>query len=855
MLPPAIRLGLALTGLGLSLAVHSACRARGLATCQELVEEKRFEEAAPHCEEVFAASGDPRAGAAAARAQYALGRGDRVLAWAERLKGTSAEAGAWTLVGHVQLQRGETALAAEAYRRDLQLLRERGDHEMAAAALYGLFYVSWHGSRYREGLDYARECYSEAALAGDRLRQASAAEALYTILHTIGDRQAARRALDHAAELLPAGHELDRARLLANRGNLRIDEGRLELARRDIEKALDLAGASAVPRFYRACYLNLSDIALRRNEWVAAERHLAAATRHLEPDGTGRTAVLDLRARLARSRGQLDEADRALRTALAEQPVREWEWELEQERGRVAEARGDLRRAAEAYGRAAEIVEEMRADVGLDDAKDWLLETRRMPFEALFRLQARAGRAEEALATAERVKARTFQDAFLQAMTSTRTAPREVWTATAERLEAWQDILPMMSESPAASPRPIRQILAAMRGRFALIYMEAGEELWLIRIADRQVRLRKLAATPAEVAGLARRFVANPDDPQIAAALGGLLLPSGTLPPSGATVHFVVDGELGRIPFAALQPGGLDGRCLIEEHSVAYIPGLSVLVEIGAQSRRSEGAPVVLADARGDLPAAAEEAREVAARLGGPAWTGAAATARALEAAAEARVLHLATHTGLGPAGPWLALADRRVTAAAILAGRLRPSLAVLATCASAAPAGQGMWGSLGSAFLAAGSEAVLASLWSVEDRVARQVVLRFYAEGGAEDPIAALARVQRAFVASGEKPSFWGPFVLLGADRPFHQTSPAGEERSSSHAPGEGRSDHSRPDLRKAGRGPCGDQQLRIGFLPDSGANQGFDRRSDLQGGDDPNPSRRSVGGDFLPAGAGLDV
>jgi CHAT domain-containing protein len=765
MLPPVVRQGLALAGLGLALASLAACRDRGLQSCRELAESGRNEEAAGHCEGVFVEQGDPEAGVLAARAHYLLGHRDRVLAWADRLKGTSGEAGVLPLAGLVHQQQGETDLAIQACQRGLALARAGGDHAGAATAFYGLFYISWYGSQYREGLDYARQCYEEAERAGDRPRQATAAEALYTILHTIGDREAARRALDRAEELLPADRRLERARVLANRGNLLIDDGRLELARRDIERALELAAGSARPLFLRSAHLNLVEIALRRRELDVAERHLAEVAKHIEAGGQGSTGVLYYRARLAREHGRLDEAQRWLRTALDEQPVPEWQWELEKEQGRVAEARGDLRAAAAAYGRAADIVEEMRAELGLDNAKDALVETRREPFEALFRLQAQAGDSEGALATAERVKARTFQDAFLHALTTSQTDPGEAWKAAADRLAALQDLLPAMSESPAASPRPVRQILAALRGRLALVYFAAGEELWLLRVADKEVRLHRLAASPAKAGDLARRFAANPDDPQIATALGDLLLPPGTLPPAGSTLHVAADGGLGRIPFAALRLSELGGRCLLEDHSVAYIPGVSALAEIGARPGRSLGAPVVLADPRGDLPAARAEAGEVAARLGCPVRTGGAATARALAAAADARVLHLATHTGLGPGGPWLALADRRLTASAVLAGRLRPRLAVLATCASAAPASQGTWGSLGSAFLAAGSEAVLASLWSVEDRTAREVVLRFYAEGGTDDPVAALARAQRAFLRAGRPPSFWAPFVLLGAD------------------------------------------------------------------------------------------
>jgi CHAT domain-containing protein len=143
---------------------------------------------------------------------------------------------------------------------------------------------------------------------------------------------------------------------------------------------------------------------------------------------------------------------------------------------------------------------------------------------------------------------------------------------------------------------------------------------------------------------------------------------------------------------------------------------------------------------------------------------GAQATRHVLREASRSSVLHVATHAGHDALGPWLELADGRVHADAILDMQARPDLVVLATCLSAARPGDTMWGSLGAAFLAAGSQAVLATLWSVDDALTRRFVLRFYREGGASEPVEALARTQRAFIAAGEPASVWSPFVILGS-------------------------------------------------------------------------------------------
>jgi hypothetical protein len=353
----------------------------------------------------------------------------------------------------------------------------------------------------------------------------------------------------------------------------------------------------------------------------------------------------------------------------------------------------------------------------------------------------------------ERATARSFLDAFIQA-TSNRPM---VAVAAADRAEALKDLLPALSQSPAVAPRPLGEVLGALGDRQALVFFEAEGRFWRIGVVRSHIRIEPLAASAEEIGRRVDDFLARPDDRQPAEDLGRLLLPMGSLPARGEPVFLVPDGVLGQIPFAALRP---TDHPLVEDHPVVYLPSLSALS--AARPAGSAGPSVVLGDPRGDLPAAAREAREVAALLRTVPRTGKDAAREILEQAAGASVLHLATHTGIGPRGPWLALADGEVGSGFLLARRIRPRLVTLATCASAARRGRGLWGSLAASFLAAGSRAVLASLWSVEDEAARRFVLRFYAEGGMRDPAPALARAQRAAIAAGEPPSAWAPFVLV---------------------------------------------------------------------------------------------
>ncbi len=170
----------------------------------------------------------------------------------------------------------------------------------------------------------------------------------------------------------------------------------------------------------------------------------------------------------------------------------------------------------------------------------------------------------------------------------------------------------------------------------------------------------------------------------------------------------------------------------------------------------------VVADTRSDLKHAAIESRFVVQHTGATPRLGANATVSALWAAANQPLLHVIAHSGVGMRGGYLALADGQVTAADILAWRVGPRLVVLPTCASAATIRTEMWGSLAAAFLAAGSQHVVATLTSVQDRVAADFTRQFYRANGLRDPVGGVTRALREM--SRRYPvADWSPFVVAG--------------------------------------------------------------------------------------------
>lgn len=743
----------------------AGCGKSGLQECLDLNDAQRYEEAARRCEEVYADEGKAEAGVAAARAHYFLGQPDEALAWRDRLeRDGKTRPGIEALAAAVHQQRGEVEEAERAYRRDLELSRAAGDHRRAADNLYRLFYLTFGRTTHREAYLLASESLQEATKAQNRDLQALAAQALFTSLFEVGDLQGARSSLEAARELIDAEDRDAQASFQNNLGAVLVAEGRLALARRSFEQALELA-AGSTPEFLRAVHLNLTEVDLLLGDVEGAARRLSDYSQHLEPGRPAPASFHSYKARVALAQGRHAEAAEDLAKGLSADPKPEWAWQLEYQQGLLAEARGDLPAAEAAYRRSIAIVEEMRRSAVFDELKAWLLDERRQPFEALFRLQATAGRAREALATAEHAQARTFLDAFLHASSAAAT-PRP--GSSLQRIEGLESLLPAMSESPVAALQPIDRVLTSFGDRHGLVYFEAGDRLWLTAVSGGKAHLHTLAPR-AEVRLLTDRFLAHPEDTRTADRLGEILLPAGSLPEPGQTVHVVADGLLGNLPFAALRR---EGRYLVEDHPLLFLPSLSALAALEESRRESPGPPLVLADPRGNLPAATAEGLEVARLLGATALTGGKALSGELKRASRVRALHLAAHSGLGTRGAWLQLADRQVSASEIVTERIGPRLVVLASCSSGVRPGRQMWGSLGAAFLAAGSHAVLASLWSIEDQRARELVLRFYAEGGASDPAGALARAQRVAIRRGLSPNHWAPFVMFGSDRPLGEAT-----------------------------------------------------------------------------------
>jgi CHAT domain-containing protein/tetratricopeptide (TPR) repeat protein len=329
---------------------------------------------------------------------------------------------------------------------------------------------------------------------------------------------------------------------------------------------------------------------------------------------------------------------------------------------------------------------------------------------------------------------------------------------------------------------------------------------WVIR-KDRLALVRLPAA--AEVERLARALVdalraPGTDARTPARALHDqVVAPLLAAVPEGWRLVVVPHGVLHYVPLeTALDPAG---RYLIERNPVSYAPSASSLAYLRSLPPTTPAADAMLLavgdpELARDAPAperaldpsllallkplahGADEVRRISGLFGS------AARVLTRERATEAelsrvdgrtvRVLHFATHGLLDDRHPdrsALALTarppahDGLLQAREVFQLRLNARLVTLSACQTALGkelTGEGLVG-LARAFFYAGADAVMASLWSVDDASSARWMVDFYTRLGSGDDIDDAARgAKLGFIRAGgahAHPYYWAPFIVTG--------------------------------------------------------------------------------------------
>jgi CHAT domain-containing protein len=605
--------------------------------------------------------------------------------------GLAAEgAGARREAGHVLSVFGRYAESRAHVERARQTYQRLGDTLMEARTTINLGILS----RYTGDLDGALRAYAEArgraeALGDDRL--------VAIALNNIGVVHISRGDLRSALDALTAG--LSRfekpdaqltADLLGNLGAVHFQQGNLELAldyltrsiavqeklgnefgavfervqaasvltqlgrtaeaRASLDRSARLAGQAGAREAAAHAHASLAELLLGegRNEEAGAEVERAALVARggnldaLVPILCQQAATL---VRLGRPQAALPPAEEAVAAAerLDSDHRRAGAWNA---KGLALAALGRDDEAAAAFERSIRATESLRHQVAGDEAeRQRFLEGHTSSYEGLVLLAARKGRAEEALAQAERGRAR----ALVEALAGGRTRLDTLLTATErERQVALRETLAraggLVQQRERAEPADPGQLSAARDARrdarrqyeafrsevfaahpeiqsrsghtaawrledartlldertLAVSYAVTDDETYLFALTrSGPVRLGTLPAGRRALEDATRRFrqalAARDLDvrAQARALCGTLLEPVRRDLPSYDRLLVVPDGPLWELPFQALECR--PGRYLLEDSAVAYAPSLTALVEMSRRPEREGEARGLLA--------------------------------------------------------------------------------------------------------------------------------------------------------------------------------------------------------------------------------------------------------------------
>jgi CHAT domain-containing protein/tetratricopeptide (TPR) repeat protein len=299
-----------------------------------------------------------------------------------------------------------------------------------------------------------------------------------------------------------------------------------------------------------------------------------------------------------------------------------------------------------------------------------------------------------------------------------------------------------------------------------------------------------------------------------------------TLSPAINRLLIVPDGALCYLPFETLQNANQPGSpFLLADFAISYVPSATVLAQLqnsddaepapsrenllifahptlAASLQNQDGEPRdyarLLYDEEGleisPLPFSADEAGKVEFYGGGRSrvFTERQASEHWIKTHRldSFRVIHFATHGLVSQRHPLrsaLVLAsaegdgeDGFLQAREILQLKLKSDLVVLSACQTARGqilAGEGAQG-LAQAFLNAGAQSVVASLWNVNDQRAALFMEAFYrhlAKGQNKVEALRSAKLEMFKIPATSSPRYWAPFILIGeAEKSITLTPPS---------------------------------------------------------------------------------
>ena len=712
------------------------------------------------------------------RAAFYLAHYAEARDWTDRAAELAHQSGSAALTAEVELRQALLLARESKFSEAETLLRQSirdaaalGDSYLEATAIGNFGYTLLTAARYDEAIVWFEKAAALHRRLGARESLARDDGNLGNCYYRLGDYEQAQQHYDQArAGFRQTGNRFEEQVWTGNAANVQFETGQYAAAAAAYRNALDIA--RQVPNLdWAARWLNnLAATSVELRDWDAAGRYNREALDLKRQLGDSRyqTSSLYNAGRIAQGRGQLDEAERLLRSAV-QAPAEDPSVMLDAHAS-LADLYAASRRTAQAEAefRAAVAALE-RLDAGLikDDYRFSYLASLIRFYRRYVDFLMAEGRPDRALEVAESSRSRVL----------------------AQRDGRAEPVRPHTVADYQKLARQARSVLL---------------EYWL---GDRQSYL--WAVTPGEIRHYSlppagdlqpwieryRGVILRGRDPlQVAAESGRklydlLLAPAASLLSADCRVLVVPDGELYSLNVASLPDGARPGRYWIERATVTIAPSLDYLADAALRRPGASGKGLLLlGDAVPALPEfpklefAAREIDSIGAILrpapedilrGGDARPGAYAAAQP----GRFGYIHFSAHAAANPQSPLDSAVilsgppdQCKLFARDVMAIPLSAELVTISACRSAGAktyAGEGLVG-FAWAFLRAGARHVIAGLWDVNDRSTLELMAGLYeglARGSA--PADALRTAQLALIRGGgayAKPFYWAPFELYAS-------------------------------------------------------------------------------------------
>lgn len=709
--------------------------------CESDLHAQNWAEALLSCESAFLRTGQHHRALDAARAAVNLNRPEEVLRLTALVTNGPSTVEAYPLAGWAERKLGRYEWATYHLSTAASLQSALGNTRSYAWTMHQVGGVEYERGDYKASLE-ATERALRAALSVRDLKLANASRIARTsILRMLGRFEEAELELGELLE-----ESLDPAERMSTNlklGILRLDRGLWPRARQPLVAALAEARALPAPKDedLAALFLNLSFVERKAGAFSQALELVEQARAH----HTDTMSYRLNRGLALADAGRYVEAAADLELAEAEGPLGQWRPWVPYQHALVMLKLGDEAKASELLRRAITRTAELAKTSGT-----WgptAVATQRAPHLELAGLLAKRGAWRELL---EVIAHLDGQSLMISSEASKDLAPSST------------DAPPLLAARDNTRPASVDDIIQAWQGRWLVIVFPSGGRIWRVELRDGVLQGRDVGGEDElreiqdrlEIA-LPDRLEDSPLAVEGAQALGAALLPK----PQAVErrTELLVVGPLSRVPLSALFDGSVRA---ISRRQLVRVPGVLPRKPV---VRAGVTGAVAIGDPTGDLPQSAEEARRVARRLGGRAFTGRDATRAVLSEARGAYLLHIAAHTDLKEGSGILALHDGVMLARQISELSDAPPLVVLASCASAVGIDDAGNGSVAHAFLDAGADLVVATRWSIPDIEAAAVSEAFYATGGARDPVTTLSKIQLQPPA-GVKSLTWTSFEVIAA-------------------------------------------------------------------------------------------